>query len=233
MSLRNRAPRDQSHLLPAGSPEGPVRIGGSRGYVLVKRLLDMAIAAAALVLATPLLAVLAALIKIESRGPAVYAAERVGQDGRHFACYKLRTMRADMDDAIHRDYLRYLIENSESVVAERLRDDPRITRVGRWLRKSSLDELPQLWNVVCGDMSLVGPRPPLPYEVECYKPWQRGRLAVPPGLTGYWQILARGQVTFDEMCRMDLRYIQSRSLALDLWILLKTPSAVLSRRGAG
>ncbi len=142
-------------------------------------------------------------------------------------------MRTDMDDTIHRDHLRYLITNSENVVAARITDDPRITRVGRWLRKSSLDELPQLWNVLRGDMSLVGPRPPLPYEVDHYKPWQKGRLVVKPGLTGYWQVLGRGQVTFDEMCRMDLTYIEKRSIGLDLWILLKTPTAVVSRRGAG
>ena len=210
-----------------------MKVGGSRPYVLVKRLFDVTVAGVLLVLAFPLLALLAVVIRLESRGRAVYAAERVGEGGRHFACYKLRTMRSDMDDSIHRDYLRYLIEHSESVVAERLRDDPRITRVGRWLRKSSLDELPQLWNVLRGDMSLVGPRPPLPYEVEHYKPWQLGRLAVRPGLTGYWQVLGRGQVTFDDMCGMDLRYIENRSLALDAWILLKTPTAVMSRRGAG
>jgi lipopolysaccharide/colanic/teichoic acid biosynthesis glycosyltransferase len=217
----------------AEHPAPPVTIGGSRSYVAVKRLLDLTLASLGLLLSLPLLAVLALLVKIESRGPAMYAAERVGEGGRRFACHKLRTMRTDMDDSIHRDYLRYLIENSGSVVAERLRDDPRITRVGRWLRKSSLDELPQLWNVVRGEMSLVGPRPPLPYEVDCYQPWQTGRLAVRPGLTGYWQVLGRGQVTFDSMCRMDLRYIEKRSLSLDLWILLKTPLAVASRRGAG
>lgn len=211
----------------------PVKVGGSRSYVAAKRLLDLLLAGLGLLLTLPLLAVFALLIKVESRGPAIYAAERVGENGRRFACHKLRTMRADRDDTIHRDYLRYLIENSGSVVAERLPDDPRITRVGRWLRKSSLDELPQLWNVVRGDMSMVGPRPPLPYEVEFYRPWQMGRLAVRPGLTGYWQVLGRGQVTFDDMCRMDLRYIERRSLALDLWILIRTPLVVASRRGAG
>jgi lipopolysaccharide/colanic/teichoic acid biosynthesis glycosyltransferase len=219
--------------VPAGVPAGPITVGGSRLYVAVKRLLDVVLAGAGLLLSFPLLAVLALLIKLESRGPAMYAAERVGEGGRRFACHKLRTMRTDMDDKIHRDYLRYLIENSESVVAERIRDDPRITRVGRWLRKSSLDELPQLWNVLRGEMSLIGPRPPLPYEVDCYQPWQMCRLAVRPGLTGYWQVLGRGTVTFDDMCRMDLTYIEKRSLGLDLWILFKTPLAVASRRGAG
>ncbi|MEP6696470.1 MAG: sugar transferase [Pseudonocardiales bacterium] len=245
MSSPRPSPDAEPHLLapadphPSGPvPVGPapvpvVRVGGSRAYVAAKRALDLVLAGAGLLLCLPLLAVLALVVKLESRGPAMYAAERVGEGGRHFACHKLRTMRSDMDDAIHRDYLRYLIANSGSVVAERIPDDPRITRVGRWLRKSSLDELPQLWNVLCGDMSLVGPRPPLPYEVECYRPWQMGRLAVRPGLTGYWQVLGRGQVTFDDMCRMDLRYIENRSLRLDLWILLKTPLAVASRRGAG
>ncbi|MGB9378072.1 MAG: sugar transferase [Mycobacteriales bacterium] len=214
-------------------PVQPVRIAGSLGYVVTKRLLDVVLAGAILLVSLPLLAIVALLIKLESRGPVIYAAERVGQREKHFPCYKLRTMRTDMDDTIHRDHLRYLISNSESVVAARITDDPRITRVGRWLRKSSLDELPQLWNVLRGDMSLVGPRPPLPYEVEHYKPWQKQRLRVQPGLTGYWQVLGRGQVTFDDMCRMDLTYIEKRSLSLDLWILLKTPSAVVSRRGAG
>lgn len=202
-------------------------------YVTVKRLSDIALSAVLLLLTLPLLAIVAVLIKLESRGKVMYSAERVGRGERHFPCYKLRTMRTDMDDTIHRDHLRYLITNSESVVAARITDDPRITRVGRWLRKSSLDELPQLWNVLRGDMSLVGPRPPLPYEVDHYQPWQKGRLAVQPGLTGYWQVLGRGQVTFDDMCRMDLTYIEKRSLWLDLWILLKTPTAVVSRRGAG
>ncbi len=202
-------------------------------YVTVKRVIDLVLATIVLLISLPVLAILALLIKLESRGRVIYRAERVGQNERHFACYKLRTMRTDMDDAIHRDHLRYLISNSESVVAARIADDPRITRVGRWLRKSSLDELPQLWNVLRGDMSLVGPRPPLPYEVEHYKPWQKERLSVRPGLTGYWQVLGRGVVTFDDMCRMDLKYIEKRSLTLDLWILLKTPTAVMSRRGAG
>ncbi len=227
------APAAAPDPAPAASIAAAVRVGGSPPYIAAKRVLDIALAGIGLSVSLPLLAVLALLIKLESRGPAMYAAERVGENGRRFACLKLRTMRTDMDDAIHRDYLRYLIENSGSVVAERIRDDPRITRVGRWLRKSSVDELPQLWNVLRGDMSLIGPRPPLPYEVDCYQPWQMGRLAVRPGLTGYWQVLGRGTVTFDDMCRMDLRYIERRSLALDLWILFKTPLAVASRRGAG
>ncbi len=218
---------------PAPAPASSVNLRSPLLYVTVKRLIDVTIAAVVLLLSTPLLLVIALLIRLESRGRAIYAAERVGKDGRRFACYKLRTMRADMDDAIHRDHLRYLITNSESVVAARIIDDPRITRVGRWLRKSSLDELPQLLNVLRGDMSLVGPRPPLPYEVESYRPWHMGRLAVRPGLTGFWQVLGRGMVTFDDMCRMDLRYIEKRSLGLDLWILVKTPPAVVSRRGAG
>jgi len=228
-----REPHPSGPLPVSPVPAAPVRIGGSKPYIVVKRLLDLVLASIGLVLTLPLLGFLALLVKLESKGPAMYAAERVGEAGQHFACHKLRTMRTDMDDSIHRDYLRYLIANSGDVVAERIRDDPRITRVGRWLRKSSLDELPQLWNVLRGEMSMVGPRPPLPYEVECYQPWQMGRLAVRPGLTGYWQVLGRGQVTFDDMCRMDLSYIEKRSLSLDLWILLKTPLAVVSRRGAG
>jgi len=210
-----------------------VPIGGGLAYRAAKRALDITVAGLVLLVALPFLAVFAVLIKLDSPGPVIYAAPRVGRRGRTFPCFKLRTMRADADDTIHREYLQHLITNSHAAVATRLPDDPRITRVGRWLRKSSLDELPQLWNVLRGDMSLIGPRPPIPYEVDCYQPWHLGRLAVRPGITGYWQVLARGRVTFDEMCRMDLDYIARRSLGLDLWILWRSPAAVASRRGAG
>ncbi len=241
MSLPKLSPDHDPDLL--GEPEQPTaprpvpveapRVNGSRGYIVAKRALDVLVSGSVLILTSPVLALCALLIRLESPGPWLYTAPRVGEGGREFACFKLRTMRTGMADSTHRDAQRYFIEQSESVVAVPLFDDPRITRVGRWLRQSSLDELPQLLNVLRGDMSLVGPRPPLPYEVACYTPWQLGRLAVPPGLTGYWQVNGRGRVTFGERCRMDLHYIEKRSLRMDLWILLKTPFAVLSRRGAG
>jgi lipopolysaccharide/colanic/teichoic acid biosynthesis glycosyltransferase len=203
------------------------------GYRLAKRIFDTIGSLLLIITTIPLLAILALMIRVDSPGFVIYRQTRLGRGGRPFPCFKLRTMYADGDDGIHRNHVQYLIENSQTVVAERLPDDPRITRVGRFLRRSSLDELPQLWNVLCGQMSLVGPRPPLPYEVACYQPWQRRRLDVRPGITGYWQVRGRGRVTFDEMCRMDLSYISHRSFGLDLWILLKTPAALLSGKGAG
>ena len=203
------------------------------GYRFTKRALDIVGSLLLIVATAPLLLLLAVAIRIDSPGPVIYRQTRLGRAGRAFPCFKLRSMYAGEDDRIHRRHVEYLIEHSATVVAERLPDDPRITHVGRFLRRSSLDELPQLWNVLCGQMSLVGPRPPLPYEVACYQPWQRRRLDVRPGITGYWQVRGRGRVTFDEMCRMDLTYIAHRSIGLDLWILLKTPGALISGKGAG
>lgn len=202
----------------------------SRAHLVTKRVVDIVIATIALLIAALPLALIALAIKLESPGPVLYAHTRVGARGREFRFYKLRSMAVSHDVETHRRYMRYLIANGATVAATHL-PEREITRVGRLIRHLSIDELPQLVNVLKGDMSIVGPRPPLPYEVAEYSTEHLKRLAVPPGLTGYWQIKGRGRVTFDEMCRLDVEYIMKRSLALDLAIIARTPVAML--RGAG
>jgi lipopolysaccharide/colanic/teichoic acid biosynthesis glycosyltransferase len=186
----------------------------------------------------PIWAIIVVAIKLDSRGPALFRQERVGKNGRTFVFYKFRSMRVDCDDLIHREYVEALIRRGAPSAEDggkkyfKLRKDPRVTRVGRFLRRTSLDEVPQLLNVLRGEMSLVGPRPPLPWEVEKYEPWQRARLLVLPGITGYWQVYGRSRVTFDEMVRMDLEYIRRASFWLDLKLLVLTVPAVLSAAGA-
>jgi exopolysaccharide biosynthesis polyprenyl glycosylphosphotransferase len=201
---------------------------------LVKRASDIIIASIAFLLFAPLWLIIAALVKLDSRGPIFYKQERVGMDGRIFLFYKFRTMRTGADDASHREYQRKFIAGSpdtnlgdEEKPAYKLMSDSRITRVGRVLRRLSLDELPQLLNVLGGDMSIVGPRPPIPYEVEAYELWHRKRLDMKPGLTGLWQVSGRNRLTFDEMVRIDLFYIENWSLLLDLKILLRTLPVML------
>jgi lipopolysaccharide/colanic/teichoic acid biosynthesis glycosyltransferase len=161
----------------------------------------------------------------------------MGQYGKEFCFYKFRTMYVDNDSQIHRDYIAKLIAGEGDLGDGRgiykMVNDPRITAVGRFLRKTSLDELPQFVNVLMNDMSLVGPRPPLPYEYERYQIWHKRRvLELKPGLTGLWQVQGRSRTTFDEMVRLDLRYAKIRSLWVDLQILIRTPAAMLSGRGA-
>ena len=193
-----------------------------------KRLLDIVGAAVALVIGLPLLAILAALILIESRGPVLYRSVRIGRGGRPFVFYKLRSMVKDADR--RRDQLSHLNEADGPVF--KIARDPRITRIGRFIRTTSLDEIPQFWNVLKGDMSLVGPRPPIPEEVAQYEPWQLRRLDVRPGITCLWQISGRSRLGFEEWMRLDLQYIKRQSFLLDLRILVRTIPAVLSREGA-
>jgi lipopolysaccharide/colanic/teichoic acid biosynthesis glycosyltransferase len=175
------------------------------------------IAAVALVALTPILAVIAAAIKLDSTGPIIYQQERVGRGGRPFPLYKFRTMVPGAE--------------WQGLKVEVAREDPRITRVGRILRQYSLDELPQLANVVRGEMSLIGPRPTLAYQVERYTPWQRRRLEVKPGLTGWPQVNGRNAIDWDQRIEMDIWYIDHWSLLLDLRILLRTPRALLDKEG--
>ncbi|HEY0322452.1 MAG TPA: sugar transferase [Pyrinomonadaceae bacterium] len=205
--------------------------GGAR---LVKRAFDLAIASFALLIFSPLWFLIAVLIKLDSRGPVIYKQERVGMDGRIFLFYKFRTMRADADDRLHREYQEKLIAGRPEAnvgdvekPAYKLRADARITRLGRILRRLSLDELPQLLNVLRGDMSVVGPRPPIPYEVENYELWHRKRLDMKPGVTGLWQVSGRNRLPFEEMVRLDLFYIENWSLLLDLKIILRTLPVML------
>ncbi len=203
-----------------------------------KRVSDIVIASLALVFLSPLWLIIALLIKFDSKGPVFYLQERVGMDGRIFLVYKFRTMRLDADSDIHREYQRKLIAgHAEANVGDaaqpayKLRDDPRITSVGRLLRRFSLDEAPQLINVLRGDMSAVGPRPPIPYEVEAYELWHRKRLDMKPGLTGLWQVSGRNRLSFEEMVKLDLFYIENWSLLFDLKIILRTILVVF--RGEG
>lgn len=195
--------------------------------LLLKRFLDIAIAAIALVLLSPLLTVIAALIKLTSPGPVIYRQARCGLNGRRFTMYKFRSMVANAHE------LRADLEHlSERQVAFKLRRDPRVTWIGRWLRKFSIDEVPQLYNVLRGDMSIVGPRPPLPEEVERYERWQRRRLRMRPGLTCLWAVSGRDHIDFISWMRMDICYIDNWSLKLDWSIILRTIPHVLAGKGA-
>ena len=206
----------------------------------VKRASDIVIAAAALLLLSPFLIVIGVLVKRNSPGPAMFKQERVGMDGRIFLCYKFRTMRADSDEEIHREsYSRNIggaaganVGDPDEPVYGKVKNDPRVTNTGRWLRRSSLDELPNLLNVLKGDMSIVGPRPPIPYEVQEYDIWHRKRLDMKPGITGLWQVSGRNRLTFEEMVRIDLYYIENWSLWLDLKIIMLTLPAVVRGDGA-
>ena len=205
---------------------------------LVKRTFDLITSALAIVLLLPFWLLIALLIKLDSKGPVFYTQERVGMDGRLFLLYKFRTMKADADPEIHREYQRaFIAGRSEANLGDdqkptyKLLSDPRVTRVGRWLRRSSLDEVPQLLNVLMSDMSIVGPRPPIPYEVESYDLWHRKRLDMKPGLTGLWQVSGRNRLPFEEMVRLDLYYIENWSLLLDLKIILRTAFVMLGGEG--
>ncbi|HEX8966498.1 MAG TPA: sugar transferase, partial [Chloroflexota bacterium] len=195
----------------------------------LKRLIDIVGASLGLLISSPLLAVLALLVKFSSPGPILYRWRVVGRDGRHFTSYKFRSM------VVNADALKAQLEahNEMQGPVFKVTNDPRVTRVGRWLRRYSLDELPQLWSVLKGDMSLVGPRPPLQTEYARFSASQKAKLAVKPGITCLWQVQGRSNITdFDEWVRLDLEYIRHWSLALDVKILLATIPAVLSARGA-
>ncbi|NTW18004.1 MAG: sugar transferase [Syntrophaceae bacterium] len=203
----------------------------------VKSFLDFAISAIALIFLFPIFSLIAVAIKVTSRGPIFFRQNRIGLNGKSFEMLKFRSMHANCDEDSHKNYITKYIREQKSAAVEpgvfKLTNDNRITSIGQFLRKSSLDELPQLINVLMGDMSLVGPRPPLPYECEMYDIWHRRRLlSCKPGITGLWQVTGRSRTTFDEMVRLDLKYIKEWSLWLDLKILLVTPKAVLSGKGA-
>ena len=198
------------------------------GDILVKRVMDVMISFVGLLLALPCMAVVALLIKLDSKGPVLFRQIRTGLNGRRFVLLKFRSMIYDAER--QRTVLEEKNEMSGPVF--KLSNDPRVTRVGRVIRRTSLDELPQLWNVLIGDMSLVGPRPPLPSEVKLYERWQRRRLSMKPGLTCLWQTSGRSEVDFDEWMRLDMEYIDNWSLASDVKIILRTIPAVLFARGA-
>jgi exopolysaccharide biosynthesis polyprenyl glycosylphosphotransferase len=208
---------------------------------LSKRVFDVAMATLLLVLLSPVLLVVAALIRLGSPGAVIYKQERIGENGRLFTMFKFRSMRADADDVAHREHVAQLIEENlqpedlgeNGRASLKMETDPRVTSIGQVIRKTSVDELPQLFNVLRGEMSLVGPRPALPYEADLYKEWHKRRFEVPPGITGWWQVKGRNRVSFDEMVRMDLHYIEHASVLFDARVLLQTPWAVISGKGAG
>jgi exopolysaccharide biosynthesis polyprenyl glycosylphosphotransferase len=209
-------------------------------YRIFKRCFDFLGSVLLLILASPILLISAVLIRYTSRGPIIYKQRRIGKDGKEFLFYKFRTMQVDNDDTIHREYLRKLIcrdsgkehciEDAQTIY--KIKNDPRVTSVGRFLRKWSIDELPQLFNVLKGEMSLIGPRPPIYYETEYYEDWHWQRLSVLPGITGFWQVCGRSRVRFDEMVFMDIFYIKNISFFTDLKIMFKTIPAVLFSKGA-
>lgn len=199
------------------------------GADTLKRAFDIAFSFLVLLALSPLLLLVMFLIKVEDGGPVLFPQTRVGEFGREFKMYKFRSMCMDAEQRLQ-DLLA-LNEHKEGVTFK-LKNDPRITKVGRWLRKFSLDELPQFYNVLIGDMSLVGPRPPVPREVELYTPAQRRRLAVKPGITCTWQISGRSNIDFSGQVKLDVLYIENRNLLMDMKIIVQTVPAVLSGRGA-
>jgi len=202
----------------------------------LKRAIDVFVSVLAIIVLSPLLALISLTIKLSSKGPVLFKQQRVGQYGRRFTFLKFRSMKCGSDPVIHQEYVKGFITGkiaSPRGTTFKITEDPRHTPIGSFLRKGSLDELPQLFNVLKGDMSLVGPRPAIPYEIDLYKLWHHSRfLAVKPGITGLWQVTGRSKTTFDDMVRLDLRYVRQWSLWLDIKILLQTPGAVLSREGA-
>ncbi len=210
-------------------------------YRKLKRSIDIVGSLCGLILFSPLLVAICAAIRLTSGGPILFRQERIGQFCEKFTFFKFRSMYINSDHAIHKAYVEHLIAGSSKAgqtanndkAVFKITDDPRVTPVGRFLRKTSLDELPQLLNVLRGEMTLVGPRPCIAYEFDCYEIWHRQRLlAVKPGITGLWQVTGRSTVKFDEMVRLDLEYAKARSLRLDLKILLRTPRAVITGAGA-
>jgi lipopolysaccharide/colanic/teichoic acid biosynthesis glycosyltransferase len=212
----------------------PVRVE-SRWVAGARRLVDLLLAGALLIVLAPAMIAIAVAIRLDSAGPALFRQRRVGLGGREFTVFKFRSMRADADPGRHREYVSALIQGTNAEPGSgdlyKLTVDDRITPVGRWIRGWSLDELPQLLNVVAGQMSLVGPRPAIPYEVEEYPRWYMRRFDVKPGLTGLWQVNGRNERTYEEMVRLDVEYVETRTLRLDLGIVARTPLTVLRRKG--
>jgi len=238
-----------------GPAIGARQEGADALYFTAKHIVDVMVVALSMVFLVPLLAFIALLIKWDSPGPAIFRQERVTAKRRvrngqvyweetPFTIYKFRTMRVDAKSTIHRQFIEAYIAGDDKRMAElqsaqkeeeskyKLVQDPRVTRIGSFLRKTSLDELPQLWNVLMGDMSLVGPRPPIPYEVELYLFHHHDRLRTVPGLTGWWQVKGRSATSFEEMVQMDVEYIREQSVWLDIKIIIMTLTAVVNGKGA-
>ena len=221
------------------------RNSSKKNSLLMKRVMDILGSVMALIILSPFFIVIPFLIKLSSKGPILFKQERIGHFGKKFTFLKFRSMYIDNDQKIHQEYIKKLITEQKNYVNEngdgnnsrkcvyKINDDPRVTPIGRFLRKTSLDEFPQFINVLKGEMSLAGPRPPIPYELENYDIWHRRRLLeAKPGITGLWQVKGRSRTTFDEMVRLDLQYVRDWSLWLDIKILSQTPWVVLNGKGA-
>jgi len=208
---------------------------------IIKRYFDIVLSLVFLIMLSPIILLITILIKVDSAGPIFYKQTRVGENGKLFEMIKFRSMRIGASQNDHEEYTTRLIRENVNPAnfigvnngSLKRSVDPRITPFGAFIRRFSLDELPQFFNVVIGDMSLVGPRPPLPYEVEVYEEWHMRRLKAMPGITGLWQVTARNQVSFDEMVRLDIEYIDNYSMWMDLKIILQTPWAIVNGNGAG
>ena len=233
VALEDTPERIYEYLDPLSSP-------GKKVQVQIKRCIDLIGSALLLVALAPLMAIISLAVKCGSQGPVLFRQTRVGQRGKQFTFLKFRSMAVASNPSLHENYVKDFIRgtaakntNEKGEKVFKLTHDPRVTPLGKFLRRTSLDELPQLWNVLRGEMSLVGPRPPIPYEVECYDLWhQRRVLELKPGITGLWQIKGRSRTGFDDMVRLDLQYARTWSLWLDLVILLQTPLAVFGAGGA-
>ena len=223
-------------------PDLPKKDESRKTALRIKRVIDVAGSSIGILIFAPLLIVIPVLIKLTSKGPVLFRQPRVGQYEKKFMFLKFRSMYVNNNSDVHREFVHNLIANKTSGAAGgngngqkvyKIQNDKRITPIGNFLRKTSLDELPQFFNVLRGEMSLVGPRPPIPYELEKYDIWHRRRvLEIKPGITGLWQVMGRSSTTFDEMVRLDLQYATSWSLRMDIGILLKTPLAVVAGKGA-
>lgn len=221
-------------------PELEKRENARKVPLAIKRCIDVIGSTAALLCFSPVFAAVAVAVKLSSKGPVLFKQKRLGQHGKTFTVLKFRSMRTDCDAKIHQKYVEQFIAgqvdtnaNSAAKPVFKIQKDPRVTPVGRFIRKTSLDELPQFWNVLRGEMSLVGPRPPVPYEYRAYEVWHRRRvLEIKPGITGLWQVEGRSRTRFDDMVRLDLKYARAWSIWLDLKILAQTPAAVIQGEGA-
>jgi exopolysaccharide biosynthesis polyprenyl glycosylphosphotransferase len=206
-----------------------INVNNKLMYITVKRLIDIVGALIGLILLLPVFTIVSILIKLEDKkGPVFFSQDRVGKDGNIFKMYKFRSMVVDAEEQL----AKLKIFNESSGAMFKMKDDPRITKIGKFIRKTSIDELPQLWNVLLGDMSLVGPRPPLPAEVEQYSAYDKQRLLVTPGCTGLWQISGRSSLGFDEMVSLDLKYIENRSVLFDIKVILKTVLVLFGSKDA-
>jgi len=224
VQLETKARQDDAGAVATGD----VVLNDTLAYIAGKRLFDLSVGLLAFVFVIPIVPLIALMIKLDSPGPVFYRQDRIGRGGRPFRFYKFRSMYREAD----RGRAELESRNEQEGPVFKIKADPRITPVGQFLRRSSVDEIPQILNVLRGDMSIVGPRPPLPVEVARYQPWHRRRLDVKPGITCLWQIAGRSQIGFDEWMRLDMEYLRTRSLRTDLAIFLKTLPAVMARRGA-